>query len=252
MNEVQTELRRLPFWDRLSEEEQNRVRRASAIRVCEKGSVLRAMEGECLGFIAVIAGDLRAHMMSEEGREITLYHIRTGECDVLTASCIMYQITFETQVSVEEDSRILIIPTSVLSRLKEENIYVRSFIYELLTDRFSDVMWTIQQILFYGIDQRIAAFLTDAAEQRGTGVRSDVPKQTCPVKTSGVDGQGGETFPEIRVTHEQIAREINTAREVVARVVRRMAEDGLLQTGRGKIVITDPDGLRELAGELRR
>ena len=229
MSELQTELKRLPFWGRLSEEEQNRVQRFSAIRACEKGSFLHAMEGECLGFITVLIGDVRAYMMSGEGKEITLYHIRDGESDVLTASCIMYQITFETQMCIEEDSRILIIPTSVLSGLKEENIYVRSFIYEILTERFSDVMWTIQQILFYGIDQRIAAFLTGAAEEPSDG--------TSPL--------------EIRVTHEQIAREINTAREVVARVVRKMAEDGLLQTGRGKIVIMDPDRLRGLAGELR-
>lgn len=228
-NELQTRLRELPFWKHLSAEEKERAAALSTIREYEAGNILHAMEGDCLGLVVVLQGSVRAYMMSEEGREITLYHIREGECDVLTASCIMYQITFDTQMVIEERSRILIVPTSVLARLKEENVYVRSFIYETLTERFSDVMWTMQQILFYGIDQRIAAFLINRAEETG-----------CE----------GPECPEFRITHEQIAQEINTAREVVARIVRRFIDDGLVETGRGRIRITDYDGLYALAEDL--
>ena len=187
--------------------------------------MLHATDGDCLGMVVVLQGSVRAYMVSEEGREITLYHINKGETDVLTASCILYQITFDTEMVVEEDIRILILPTVVLKGLKEENVYVRSYIYEVLTERFSDVMWTMQQILFYGIDQRIAAFLLDQVAGNGIG-----------------SGQ----VPEIHITHEQIAREINTAREVVARIIRRFVADGLVETGRGRLRLIDLKGLRAL------
>ena len=221
MKELRKQLQGLSFWERLTETEKNNVEAFATIREYQRGNLLHATEGDCLGMVFVLEGSVRAFMMSEEGREITLYHIKTGEYDVLTASCILYQITFDTQMVVEEDSRILIIPTTILAGLKMNNIHVRSFIYEVLTERFSDVMWTIQQILFFGLDQRIAAYLINHAENH-----------------------------EVNATHEQIAREINSAREVVARIIRRFAEDGIVETKRGKINIIDQRKLQELAGNM--
>lgn len=221
MSELKQQLKQLEFWDKLTAAEQSRVSDYALIRKYEKGSILHAMDGDCLGLVVVLEGSVRAYMMSEEGREITLYHIRTGECDVLTASCIMYQVTFDTQMVIEEDSLILVVPTTVLAGLKEKNIYVRSHIYEILTERFSDVMWTFQQIVFYGIDQRVAAFLLNNAEGN-----------------------------VLHATHEQIAKEINTAREVVARIIKRFVDDKLVETGRGVIRIRDEKGLLEITEDF--
>ena len=243
MDELLTRLEQLPFWKNLSQEEKDRTLSLSVIREYEKGNILHATDGDCLGLAMVLSGSVRAYMMSEEGREITLYHIHDGEWDVLTASCIMYQITFDTQMVIEEESRILIVPTTALARLKEENIYVRSFIYEALTERFSDVMWTIQQILFYGIDQRVAAYLVHRAEEQGYSL-----SDAGGIKGSAGDAGGDD--PVIMVTHEEIAREINTAREVVARIVKHFINDGLVETGRGKVKIKDPRRIYELAGDL--
>ncbi|MCR5033949.1 MAG: Crp/Fnr family transcriptional regulator [Clostridia bacterium] len=228
MPELRYQLEQLVFWDKLTDEEKERVADYAVIRDYKKDSILHAMEGDCLGLIVVLGGSVRAYMMSEEGREITLYHIREGEYDVLTASCIMYQVTFDTQMVLEEDSRILIVPTTVLAGLKQNNVYVRSFIYEVLTQRFSDVMWTFQQIVFYGIDQRVAAYLLNHAEERQAGEQADI----------------------VHATHEQIAREINTAREVVARIIKRFAEDSLLETGRGTVTIKDQKGLRRITEDF--
>ena len=238
-SELKTQLEQLPFWKNLTDAEKERTLSMSVIRGYEKGNLLHATDGDCLGLAYVLEGSVRAYMVSEEGREITLYHINEGEWDVLTASCIMYQITFDTQMVIEEESRILVVPTTVLARLKEENVYVRSFLFESLTERFSDVMWTIQQILFYGIDQRIAAFLIHSAEEQG-----------CFTAKAMKKGDPAAGCPEIRVTHEEIAREINTAREVVARIVKHFINDGLIETGRGKVRIKDPGALYDLAGDL--
>lgn len=219
--ELKQQLEQLEFWKWLTEEERQQAMGQSLIREYKKGSILQAVEGDCLGVVVVLKGSVRANMVSEEGREVTLYHIRAGEYDVLTASCILYQVTFDTQIVSEEDSRILIVPTTVLAGLKENNIYIRSYIYETLTERFSDVMWTFQQIVFYGIDQRVAAYILNQAEK-------------------GV----------VRTTHEQMAKEINTAREVVARILKQFAEDDLIETGRGVITIKDRKGLMEITKDL--
>lgn len=253
MDELLTRLEQLPFWKNLSQEEKDRTLSLSVIREYEKGNILHATDGDCLGLAMVLSGSVRAYMMSEEGREITLYHIHDGEWDVLTASCIMYQITFDTQMVIEEKSRILIVPTTALARLKEENIYVRSFIYEALTERFSDVMWTIQQILFYGIDQRVAAYLVHRAEEQGYSLSDAGGTKGHAGGAGGTKssaGDAGGDDPVIMVTHEEIAREINTAREVVARIVKHFINDGLVETGRGKVKIKDPRRIYELAGDL--
>ena len=240
MSEVLEQLQQLPFWEHLTEEEKRQTESYTVIAEFDKGNILHAMDKDCLGLAVVLKGSFRAYMMSEEGREITLYHVLEGEYDVLTASCIMYQITFDTQMVIEEDSRIMVVPTTILRRLKDENIYVRSFIFESLTERFSDVMWTMEQILFYGIDQRIAAFL----------VRRGMEQGCFSSKAMEAIGEGSKTCPEIRVTHEEIAREISTAREVVARIIRHFIDDGLIETGRGKIRILDPKGIYEIAEDL--
>ncbi|MDO5132669.1 MAG: Crp/Fnr family transcriptional regulator, partial [Eubacteriales bacterium] len=165
-------------------------------------------------------GDIRTSMISEEGREITLYHLRDGCYDVLSASCVVNQITFDTHMTAVRGCTLLIVPASVLAGFKAGNVHVRCFIYETLTMRFSDVMWMMQQTLFLRVDQRIAGYLL---------------KRYAETKS-----------PELALTHEQIALEINTAREVVARMMRNFVSDGLVEGGRGRIVIRDPEGLRRV------
>ncbi|MCI5758899.1 Crp/Fnr family transcriptional regulator [Bilifractor sp. HCP3S3_D3] len=216
----------LPFWNKLSDAEQKLIREHILIRVFDKHSTVFSRGSECLGFIRVLSGSVRTYLTSEEGREVTLYHLRAGEDDVLSASCVVSQITFDTQMEAEGKSRILIVPSMVLARLKENNIYVRCIIYELLARRFSDVTWTFQEVLFLRIDQRIASWIVQTCEQSGS--------------------------TEITVTHDQIARDINTAREVVARMIKRLAEEGMLRAGRGKIYVTDPNMLKKLCLNCRQ
>jgi len=219
MSEALTEL---PFWNNLSEEEKNLCEMSAVIDEYDAGSyILGNCEGRsCLGMLHILSGGLRAYIVSEEGREITLFRLGEGENCVLSASCVLSQITFETQLYVTKDTRILVLPSAAYGKLMESNIHVRCFTYELATERFSTVMWVMHQILFYGFDRRLADFFL--AEYRRTG------------KT------------EIRMTQEEIATATNSAREVVARMLHRFAADGLLETGRGVIVLKDLQGLRDI------
>lgn len=215
-----TILETFPFWDKLQKKDQEDILADSYVRKYEKGNIIHTKEGECLGIIQVLDGYVRTYMVSDEGKEITLYDISKGEVDVLSASCVLHQITFDTQLVAREDTTILVIPVTVLSRLKEENPYVRSYIYEVLADRFSDVMWTMQQILFLKMDQRLATYLLDESSRTGTNV--------------------------LHVTHEEIAQEINSAREVVARMMKQFQKDGLIESRRGEIEIKEKTKLRNL------
>ncbi len=207
----------IPFWKGLTKKEQEAVLRHAQLRSYEAGSVIHSREQECMGLIKVMEGRVRTFMFSDEGREITLYQMTEGDLDVLSAACVMSQITFETQMVAETDCRIYVIPALILAELKKTNLQVRCFIYERLGERFSDTVTVMQDMLFTRIDHRIAGWL----------LRNEVKGRAA-------------------ATHEQIAREINSSREVVSRVLKEMEADGLLALSRGSITIRDRHALKAL------
>ncbi len=213
-------LNQLPFWSSLLEGEKDRVRQRAFVNHYEKGTIINNGNKECLGMFFVLSGEIRTYLLSEEGREVTLFRLYSSDICVLSASCIISQITFETQMIAQRDADLLIIPVDVIAEITENNIYVRCFLYEMATRRFSDVMWAMQQILFKGLDRRLAGFLLAEAERSNSNV--------------------------IHMTHEKIAQQISSAREVVARMFKHFAEDGLVDVKRGAITLLDIDGLRNL------
>ncbi|MCR5102001.1 MAG: Crp/Fnr family transcriptional regulator [Butyrivibrio sp.] len=213
-------LKNLPFYDKLTKDEQNEILVSSGFVHYKKGEILHNHHSECLGLIVLYDGRIRVTVQSDEGREITLYFLDKGDIDVLSAACVINQLTFDTEMIADTDSYVYIIPASLLSRLHTQNIYLHSFIYELTANRFSDVMWSMQQILFLKMDQRIANGLLDEY------ARTDSLKLT--------------------ITQEELARNISSAREVVARILKRMEQDKLIKLGRGFIEITDIDRLESL------
>ncbi|MFQ7473937.1 MAG: Crp/Fnr family transcriptional regulator [Anaerovoracaceae bacterium] len=213
-------LRRLPFWDHLSDSEKELVEANSMINKYSKGQMIYNSDVECSGIMMVLTGELRMSIMSEEGREITLYRLYENELCALTAACILEQITFDTQTTVTGDCAVLIVNTYTFEKLMNGNIHVRCFMYELLSERFSSVVWTMQMILFKKYDCRLASFLINEYEQTGDRI--------------------------IKMTHDEIAQYTNSAREVVARMLKRFANDGLLEFKRGKIILLDIQALKEI------
>ena len=151
-----SDFQNLPFLGYLTDEERLRMEQCAYIRSCAKGSLIYSPEQECLGLVMVLRGEVRAVMLSQEGREIVLYRLKSGDTDVLSASCVVNQITFETQMISDTDCELLIIPAVCLSAFKENNIHVRCFIFEKLGERFSDVMHRMQEMLFTRVDSRLA------------------------------------------------------------------------------------------------
>ena len=166
-------------------------------------------ERECNGLVVVKSGQLRAFVELENGKEITLYRLLSRDICILTASCVLKNITFEVTLEVEKDSEVYFIPALIWKKLAEENAAVREFSMELVAERFSEVMWVMEQMVSKNMGQRIAAFLLEQSVL--------------------------EDSRTLAVTHDTIAKNVGTAREVVSRSLKYLENDGLLKLSRGRI-----------------
>ncbi len=209
-----------PFWGRLSDEEKTNILRGCVTVSYEKGMQVHRSDIGCKGAVLVLAGVLRVYIVSDEGREVTLFRIHEGESCVLSASCLLDAIQFDVLIEAAEAVQSLVIPVSVLHPIMENNPYVGYYLYKQVTERFSDVMWMMQQILFMGADRRVAIFLWDELVRAGR--------------------------PVLSMTHDEIARNIGSAREVVSKVMKYMAEEGIVSLRRGRVEILDKGKLQKL------
>ncbi len=215
-----TYLEKLPYYKNLTEEQKALVQEHSYIHEYQKGQVICGYGNDCVGQLVVISGSLRVYLSSEEGREITLFSLQKGEICVLSAACIIRQITFEAQVVAEDNTTLLIISSSVISKIMMENIYLRCYSYATLTERFSAAMQTMQRILFMNFDARLASFLINEHEKTGA--------------------------MQLYMTHEEIAKHTSSAREVVARALKRFATENIVEMKRGYIKLVDVDKLKQI------
>lgn len=208
-----------PFWNRLPDADKDEICRNSRVVTYPKGKNIHA-GSECSGVILVCSGSLRLYMMSEEGKEITLYRLYAKDLCMLSASCVLNAITFEVFVDAEEDSDCYVINGTVFAATAQRNPDVKIFALEAAVSRFSDVMWVMQQILFMRMDQRLAIFLADESARTGSDT--------------------------ITLTHGQIAKYMGSAREVVSRMLKYFANEGVVRVSRGGIQILDRERLRKL------
>ena len=147
-----------PFWEKISDADREYICRNSHHVVYPKGKNIHD-GSECSGVIFVCSGSLRLYMMSEEGKEITLYRLHKGELCMLSASCVLDAITFEVFVDAEQDSQCLVVSGPAFAAVSQRNPDIRIFALETAVSRFSDVMWVMQQVLFMSMDKRLAIFL---------------------------------------------------------------------------------------------
>jgi len=208
----------LPFYNKLTETEKKQLVSNASIYNFAKGACLVEKGESCLGLIHIISGCIRASIISDDGREISLFRVNSGENCVMSASCVMHQLTFETSITTVEQTSVFVVNAIAFSKITNNNIYARCYVYELMTARFSQVMWVMQEILFMRFDQRLAKYLVTHAE--------NTHSQT------------------LKMTQEAIAQEVNSAREVVARMLRQFADDGLVEVRRGCIELKNVDALR--------
>ncbi len=210
----------LPFWDNITEKEREQLCSHSVAMTYPKGTNIHDST-ECSGVFFVRSGCLRVYIMSEEGKDITLYRLHAGDMCMLSASCVLQSITFDVFIDAEENSECYIISGPAFAQVAEQNPKVKIFSLETAVSRFSDVMWVMQQIMFMSMDRRLAIFLSDESVRTGSDV--------------------------ITLTHEQIARYMGSAREVVSRMLKYFAGEGIVELSRKGVKLLDKKKLRDLA-----
>ena len=211
---------RLPFWNLLTDKEKEILKDNTIERTYTKGSIVFDNSSSCLGLLNVISGQVRAYLVSDEGKEVTIFKLEDNDLCVLSASCIIKQITFDTQLVANEDTKVLIVPSNIIEDLAYMNIELRCYLYEKALARFSDVMWNMQELLFKGLDSRVSNYLINQYERTDSTI--------------------------IKVTHEEIANDINSAREAVTRILKLFVQDGLIKLQKGCIEIIDVDALYDI------
>ena len=210
----------LPFWNLLTDKEKEILKYNTIERTYTKGSTVFDNSSSCLGLLNVISGQVRAYLVSDEGKEVTIFKLEDNDLCVLSASCIIKQITFDTQLVANEDTKVLIVPSNIIEDLAYMNIELRCYLYEKALARFSDVMWNMQELLFKGLDSRVANYLINQYERTDSTI--------------------------IKVTHEEIANDINSAREAVTRILKLFVQDGLIKLQKGSIELVDVDALYDI------
>lgn len=211
----------IPGWGQLTPAQQIRLSEAARPRAFSAGELIHNGDADCVGLLLVKSGRLRVFILSEDGREITLYRLLPGEICLFSASCMMPQIAFAVTVTAEAPSEVLVLPPDVYKAVMAESAPLANFTNELIAARFSDVMWLIEQILWKSFDRRLAAFLLAEAKL--------------------------EHSATLHLTHEAIANHMGTAREVVTRMLRYFQGEGWVKLARGTLQLTDEPSLRALA-----
>ncbi|MBR5285804.1 MAG: Crp/Fnr family transcriptional regulator [Clostridia bacterium] len=208
-----------PFWNEISELDRDYICQNTYALTYRKGATVHN-GNDCSGVFFVRKGSLRVYMLSDEGKEITLYRLHEGNFCMLSASCVLQTITFDVFVDAEEDCECYVVDGGAYAAVAENNPNIKIFTLETAISRFSDVMWVLQQILFMSIDKRLAIFLIDESARIGSD--------------------------KIELTHEQIAKYIGSAREVVSRMLKYFTNEGIVESSRKGVVILDKKRLRAL------
>ena len=209
-----------PFWTVLSDEDKRLLCENTAEKHFDRSQPVHDNMG-CTGLFIVRSGRLRLYMLSDDGKEITLYRLSPGDICMLSASCVLQSVTFDVYVDAEEESDCYHISASAFSDVSNRYLEVKNYALETAVSRFSDVMWIMQQIVFMSMDQRLAIFLLEETQATGTDT--------------------------VTLTHEMISRHLGTAREVITRMLKHLSSDGLIEVTRKGIVIKDKKKLLKLA-----
>ena len=209
-----------PIWDKLTPDHQRRILDVADYKKVKSGTVLHDGGPNCLGLLLVRSGQLRAYLLSEEGREITICRFFEMDICLFSASCVMPNMQFDILIEAEKDSEIWVIPACLYQNLMDESIALSNYSHDLITSHFSEVMWLMEQIMWKSFDKRLAAFLLEECALEGSS--------------------------SLKITHEKIANHMGTAREVVTRMLRYFQSEGMVRLTRGSVDIVDAKKLRSL------
>jgi len=209
-----------PVWEELTPGQREQLTASASKRMVSQGTVIHNGSMDCTGLLLLEQGQLRSFMLSEEGREITLYRLLDGDICLFSASCMLRSIQFDVTITAQRDTSLWVIPAELYKSIMAQSAPLANFTNEVMADRFSNVMWLLEQVLWKRFDQRLALFLLEERALEGTDM--------------------------LKLTHEAIGSHLGNPREVVTRMLRYFQSEGLVELARGTVKITDANGLKEL------
>jgi CRP/FNR family transcriptional regulator, anaerobic regulatory protein len=183
----------------------------AGVTVFEPGSA-------CRNYIVVLDGSVKVRLLAASGREIVLYRVASGETCVLTTSCLIQGTDYDAEAVTETAVKALLIPRAAFDEMMNGSGAFRQFIFSSFSTRLNELLGLVNEVAFGHIDRRLAAWLLARAKAG-----------------------------HVEVTHQAIAAELGTAREVVSRLLKELERRGLVALNRGEITVTDEAGLRQLA-----
>ena len=195
-----------PIWNKLNTAQQDRIMSSLTDRNVKKGTVIYSGSLDCTGLFLVKSGQLRAYILSDQGREITLYRLFDRDMCLFSASCMIHSMQFEMTIEAEKDTELWMIPAETYKSIMEESAPLANYTNELMASRFSEVMWLIEQILWKSLDKRVAEFLLEEAAIEDTS--------------------------RLKITHEAIANHLGSHREVITRMLRYFQNEGMVKLSR--------------------
>ena len=210
-----------PIWNKLTCRQQESIKSNLAYRSVEKGTILHNGSMDCTGLFLIRAGQLRAYILSDEGREVTIYRLFDRDICLFSASCMMNSLQFDITIEAEKDSDVWVIPVEVYKSIMEESAAAANFTNEIMASRFSEVMWLVEQIMWKSLDKRVAGFLLEEISLEQTAT--------------------------LKITHETVANHLGTHREVITRMLKYFQNEGMVKLSRGTIEIISEDKLSRIA-----
>ena len=210
-----------PFWNKMPKQDQEILVNGTNTKKYVKGENIHGGGIHCTGVICIKSGRLRVYLLSPEGKEVTLFRLLEHDVCMLSASCMIKNIAFEVYVDAEVDTEIVLISPIAFEDVGKRNSFVINYIQEMISMRFSESMWVMEQILFMNMDRRLAIFLLEQSNL--------------------------EESDEIKLTHQEIADHMATAREVISRMLKYFSNEGIVKVSRKGIEIIDKLKLVEKA-----
>ena len=210
-----------PIWNRMSDDHRNRIMQVIDLKKIKQGTVVHDGSPDCLGMLLVKSGQLRAYLLNDEGREITICRFFEMDICLFTAACVMPNMQFDIFIEAEKETEIWIIPACLYKNLMDESLVVANYAHDLITNHFSELMWLMEQIMWKSFDKRLAKFLLEESAL--------------------------EESDSLKITHEKIANHMGTAREVVTRMLRYFQSEDMIRLTRGTVDIKNRKALTKLA-----
>lgn len=209
-------LQRYPMLGELSASQLDELLGNAAAMRLPAGSMVFDENQACQGFPLLLSGSVRVIKAAPNGRELQLYRVGPGESCILTSSCLLGRDHYHARGIVDQDAELVLLPASAFRKLVSSSEAFRNYVFDLFSDRLTDLMQLVSAVAFQKLDQRLAALLVDKASP-------------------------------IRSTHQALADELGSVREIVSRLLKNFSEQGWVRLGREQIDVLDPASLQRFS-----